>query len=60
MSSTFETLVFGGLEKGHGDTKGDDDLPKDAFVDDPGSQPDIDNNYIAIPKDNHLSGTLLD
>ena len=60
MSSTIETLVFDGLEKSHGNTKGDGDLLKDAFVDDPGSWPDIDNNNMAIPKDNHLSGTLLD
>ena len=60
MSSTFETLEFNGLEKAHSDAKGDDDLLKDAFVDDSGVCPDIDNNNIAIPKDNHLNGTLLD
>ena len=60
MSSTFETLVFNGLEKGHGDAKGEDDLPKDAFVDDSGVCPDIDNKNMAIPNDNHLNRTLLD
>ena len=60
MSSTFENLVFNGLEKGRGDAKGDVDLLKDASVDDLGVCPDIDNNDMAMPKDNHLSGTLLD
>ena len=48
-----------GLEIGHDDAKGDDDLLKDAFVDDSGLCPDIDNNNMAIPKDNHLNGSLL-
>ena len=60
MSSTFETLVFNGLEKGHGDAKGEDDLLKDAFVDDSGVCPDIDNKNMAIPNENHPNRTLLD
>ena len=53
-------MEFSGLEKAHGDAKGDDDLLKDAFVDDSGVCPDINNNNMTIPKDNHLNGTLLD
>ena len=58
MSSTFETLEFNGLEKAHSDAKGDDDLLKDAYVDDSEVCPDIDNNNMAIPKDNHLNETF--
>ena len=34
MSNTFEPLEFNVLEKAHVDAKGDDDLLKNAFVDD--------------------------
>ena len=60
MSSTFETVVFKGVEKGHGDAKGEDELPKDAFADDSGVCPDIENKNMAIQNANHLNRTLLD
>ena len=60
MSNTFENLEFNGLKKARGDAKGDNDLLKDAFVDNLGVCPDINNNGVANPKDNNLNGTLLD
>ena len=60
MSNIFENLEFNGLEKAFGDAKGESDLLKDAFGDDLGVCPDIDNNNTTSPKDDNLNGTLLD
>ena len=60
MSNTFEDLEFSGLEKALGDAKGDDNLLKDAFVEDLGIYLDNDNKDMASPKDKNLNGTLLD
>ena len=60
MSHTFEDLDFNGLEKAFGDAKGDDNLLKDAFANDLGVCPDIDNNNTTNSKDNEPNPTLLD
>ena len=60
MSNAFENVEFNGLEKAFADAKGDDSLLEDAFVDNLGVCPDIDNNNTTNPKDNNVNGTLLD
>ena len=57
MNITFGDLEFNALEKVLGDSREDDNLLKDAFVDESGVCLDIDNN-MANPKD--INGTILD
>ena len=57
MNNTFGDLQFNALEKVLGDSREDDNLLKDAFVDESGVCLDIDNN-MANPKD--INGTILD
>ena len=57
MNNTFGDLEFSALEKVLGDSREDDNLLKDAFVDESGVCLDIDNN-MANPKD--INGTILD